>query len=182
MIYPVDLTKKWVLYNTKTKEAEKKNIDWPRPDGGEIIGLDPSYRYLEYYVGPKPELKEGEILVKNEKAHLSEDRYVISYTKEAIEKSAEEIFQDKIAAGYVVQPEGYTLALEEKDQNAFTRLLTLLNTAGAPNEMPTEITDKDGVIHSVTVGKLKQILVQYGLYYQRIWAEYKKSQSQNQPS
>lgn len=173
MIYPVDSTKKWVLYNTQTKEAEKKNIDWPRPDYMEVVGLDKKYRLLEYYIGPKPEITENERLVKNEKAHLSENRYVISYTKETIQKSAQEIFQDKIMAGYIVKPEGFVLGLEEKDQNAFTRLLTLLSVAGAPDSAPTQISDKEGKLWSVTVGRLKQILVQYGLYYQTIWAESK---------
>lgn len=177
MNYPVDLTKKWVLYNTQTKEAEKKNIDWPRPDGMEVVGLDKKYVLLEYSVGPKPEIKEGEHLVKSERAALNDNRYIISYTKEQIQLTPEEQFQKTISQGYTVEPEGFVLALEEKDQNAFTRLLTLLTVAGVSDSAPTQISDKDGRLWSVTVGRLKQILVQYGLYYQTIWAQFKQNQS-----
>jgi len=71
---------------------------------------------------------------------------------------------------YEVLPEGFFLATAESDQNAFTRLLQLLGTAQAPDEMPVTIADADGQKHVVTVARLKQILVGYGFEIHSRWA------------
>jgi hypothetical protein len=76
-------------------------------------------------------------------------------------------------APYVVDPEGFSLATQENDQNAFTRLLTLLNTAGAPNEMETSIADINNVVHNITVGRFKQIMVVYGLEIHNRWIAFR---------
>jgi hypothetical protein len=75
-----------------------------------------------------------------------------------------------MVAPYEVLPEGFFLATAESDQNAFTRLLQLLGTAQAPDEMPVTIADADGQKHVVTVARLKQILVGYGFEIHSRWA------------
>lgn len=175
MEYPIDLTKKWVLYNTQTKEIEKENIDWPRPDGMEVIGLDKKYRYLEYVKVEMPEPIIGYKFIRRNKLDLTSNRYVVGWEKVVDQKTPKEIFEEKVREGYKVEPEGFILGLNEDDQNAFTRLLTLLSVSQAPDSMKTQISDKNGQIWSVTVGRLKEILVSYGLYYQSIWAASKQS-------
>ena len=149
MNYPVDLTKKYVQYNTATKTAEKIYIDWPRPDGMEIVGLDKNIRYLEYVEGPKPELLVNEELVVSEAAQLSQNRYVVSYSKKEKQLTPAQIFNNAINDGYLVNPEGFVLGLAEDDQNAFTRLLTLASLAGANDETVFTISDKSGKLHGV---------------------------------
>lgn len=174
MIYPVDTTKKFALYNRATKEIVSKNIDWPRPDGGEVVGLDENLVYLEYVETPRPEEKEGVVFAKSDNVQLAQERVVSSWKEEKVVKSSAEILQDSVSAGFKVEPEGFVLGLREDDQNAFVRLITLLSVAGAPDSMDTQISDKDGKLWNVTVGRLKQIIVQYGMYFQALWTNSKK--------
>lgn len=175
MNYPVDLNKKYVLYNKKTEEAVKGkiNIPWPRPDGMKVTSLDDNLIYLEYLEEEAPELTNQEKLVKT--VSVIDDKYIISYKKEQKKETASEKFYRLLEEGYKVDPEGYTLDLNEESQNAFARLLTLLDISGASDSLGTQIADKEGVLHSITVGRLREILVSYGMYYQTIWVEYKNS-------
>jgi len=173
MNYPVDLTKKYVLYNTATKEAEKIKINWPRLDGMEIMGLDKNYRYLEYFEAPKPKINPNEKLVKlPDSVQLSQNRYVISWGKEII-TDPQALYKIKVNQGYLVEPENFRLAVGESDQNAFVRMLTLLNLTQAPDSYLTNISDITGTVRSVELGRFKQIMVEYGLYCQQLWSETK---------
>lgn len=174
MIYPVDTTKKFALYNRATKEIVSKNIDWPRPDGGEVVGLDRNLVYLDHVKVPKPDAKDGFELVGIDTVQLAQERVVSSWKEERAVKTGAEILRESINAGFKVEPEGFILGLENEDQNAFVRLLTLLSVAGAPDSMTTKISDKEGKLWNVTVGRLKQIVVQYGMYFQTLWTNSKK--------
>lgn len=40
--YPVDVENtRWAAYRVSTQEVVRRNMRWPRADGGEIVGLDP---------------------------------------------------------------------------------------------------------------------------------------------
>lgn len=75
--------------------------------------------------------------------------------------------QEAVNAGYTVEPEGFTLGLQESDRNAFTQLLTLVRLAEEMN-VATEsyqIRDKSGQNQTLTRERLKQVLLAYGAYY-----------------
>ncbi len=80
---------------------------------------------------------------------------------------------DPIAAGYLVAPEGFTLALGDTDRAAFTAMLTLVQEALSlsviTNETEQTIADKDGTPHTVSTLRLRQILVGYGFHYKTLW-------------
>ena len=59
---------------------------------------------------------------------------------------------------------GFSLAVDEKDRNAFTQLMVLLRESGAPDVYEVTIFDKDKVPHKIKYGDLKPVLVQYGQY------------------
>lgn len=75
--------------------------------------------------------------------------------------------QQAIEAGYVVEPEGFTLGLRDSDRANFAQLLTLVKLAEemgmASDEYQVRATD--GQDHTVTRERLKQILLGYGAYY-----------------
>lgn len=174
MNYPVDLNKKYVLFNKETQTAEKKKISWPRTDGMEVLGLDSKYVYLTYNANERPAISEGEELVATESADLELETYSVTYSKREKTLTPKQIFDKKIKDGYLVSPENFTLGLSNDDQNAFTRLLTLCSLAGMTDQMDVQISDKDGALKTLKLGRLKQILLSYGAYYQTIWADYKK--------
>lgn len=78
-----------------------------------------------------------------------------------------------VAAGYPVQPEGFTLRLGDQDRLLFSQLSSWMREAlevGAiteTTEMP--IADDTGTLRSVPVARLRQILVEYGAYYMALW-------------
>jgi hypothetical protein len=167
--YPVDLSKKYVLYNIATQKAERVKIDWPRPDGGEIVGLDKNFTYLLYEEAEKPIFSSEEQLKKQIVIDLKQNKYSVNWEIIAKEKSSEKIFQEKISAGFLVEPEGFILGLKTEDQNAFANLLTLMNLSGVGNDYLLSIADKNGDLVSVTFERFKQIIISYGIYYQNLW-------------
>lgn len=81
--------------------------------------------------------------------------------------------QNLLVVPYSVDPEGFSLATSVEDQNAFTRLLTLLNTAGAPDSFETTISDVYNNLHTLTFGRFKEIMIAYGLELHNRWIQFK---------
>lgn len=65
---------------------------------------------------------------------------------------------------------GYSLGVLETDQNAFARLVTLLNL-GIPDDATIEIADIEKQKHSIIVKDFKTLILQYGLYCQQLWSD-----------
>lgn len=175
MNYPVDLNKKYVEYSVSEQKTLRKKINWPRLDGMPLVGLDPNIKYLELKEGVKPILGFNEELVILEEVNLIQETYSISYSKKEKEITPKITYQKAINEGFRVQPENFTLGLEEEDQNAFSRLLTLLNLAQATDNLTVTISDKEGNLRGVSFKRLKEITLSYGTYFQTIWATYKQS-------
>jgi hypothetical protein len=96
--------------------------------------------------------------------------------EEAIRKAAKLAFIEKqkiLYAPYIVQPENFSLATSVEDQNAFTRLLTLLNIANASDNFETTISDVSNNLHTLTFGRFKQIMLAYGLELHNRWIQFK---------
>lgn len=96
--------------------------------------------------------------------------------EEAARKAARLALIEKqkiLVAPYVVQPEGFSLATSVEDQNAFTRLLTLLNTAGAVDSFETTISDVSNNLRTLTFGRFKEIMLSYGLELHTRWIQFK---------
>jgi len=86
---------------------------------------------------------------------------------------AKRAITDQINNGYSVQPEDFILGLSETDRTAFTQLLLLVREAidlGLITNADSQvISDKSGVSHSITVGRFRQIMVAYGVFYKGLW-------------
>ena len=59
---------------------------------------------------------------------------------------------------------GIKMGVEDKDQNAFSNLLTLLNESGAAEDSMIVIKDIYRASHGVTVAQYRAIAVAYGLH------------------
>ena len=175
MNYPVNTKSKWAVYDTDTSAVIKENTSWPRQDGMAIVSQPDNLVMLEYADADRPTYDSAtQKLVASTERSVDVDANKYIRTWSVVDKSEDEIsnesFFTALQDGYLVEPEGFTLALQESDQNAFTRLLTLFSVAGVSDTTETSIADKDGVLHTVTYGRLKEILTGYGVYYQQLWA------------
>jgi hypothetical protein len=83
------------------------------------------------------------------------------------------VFEAGIAAGYLVDPEGFTIAIEPEDRAQFAQLLALVREALdlglITGTTPQSIKAKDGTLHSLTTDRLRQVLVGYGSHYKTLW-------------
>lgn len=81
-----------------------------------------------------------------------------------------------VSQGFLVQPENFILGLQESDRNAFAQMLALVKEALDLNLIDNDtiqtIGDIDGVKHSVTTLRFRQIMVEYGFYYKNLWDQY----------
>ena len=84
-----------------------------------------------------------------------------------------ENYKTALQSGYTVQPEGFTLKLDEKDRQAFTSMLLLvkegLDLSLIDNNTIQTITDNSGITQSITTLRFRQIMVGYGMYYKSLW-------------
>lgn len=89
----------------------------------------------------------------------------------------QDVFRSFIAAGFEVTPEGFRLAMGDRDRAQFGDMLTLVNTAlgaGAiTGSTQQTIADMTGETHTVTTTRFIQIMLAYGAAYSAAWAEQK---------
>ena len=74
---------------------------------------------------------------------------------------------------FEIQPEGFSIATKEEDQNAFSRLHTLVTAANLPDSTELSISDSAGTLHNITVARFKEIVVAYGLEIFQRWTKYR---------
>ncbi len=52
--YPVASDSRWAVYQVSTESVIDRRKPWPVGDGGEVVGLDPDYVYLEEKTDAQP--------------------------------------------------------------------------------------------------------------------------------
>jgi len=91
---------------------------------------------------------------------------------ELLNKQQELIFST-ISQGYTVQPENFTLGLQESDRNAFSQMLSLVKEAldlnMISNDTPQTIADTSETKHTISTLRFRQLMVEYGFYYKSLW-------------
>lgn len=87
--------------------------------------------------------------------------------------NAADQFRASVAAGFVVQPEGITLALGDRDRGQFTQMLALIDQGLGLGQLtdtsPQKIADVNDVLHDVTTLRFRQIMLAYGAHYKGLW-------------
>jgi hypothetical protein len=167
------------IHNTDTGKSVWRGTDYLVD--GQPATVDPPLYLLTDVTRPVPDYDAATHRLQSSPAHadLETGEWVLS-SYEQVELTEEEIAAreaeavaaakaDAMLAPYEVTPEGFSLATAETDQNAFTRLLQLLGTAQAPDEMPITIADVEGQRHEVTVARLREIMVGYGFEIHARW-------------
>jgi hypothetical protein len=86
-----------------------------------------------------------------------------------------QLFNKKVAEGFLVEPENFTIGLDENDRAAFSQMLSLVKEALdlglITNETPQTISDKSGQKHQLATLRFRQVMVAYGFYFKGLWDE-----------
>jgi hypothetical protein len=133
--------------------------------GGRATEFDPVTERIQ----PQRTIQEGNVVYEEVIVNLP-----LSQVKENKLKSLQSDYEQLLRVGYIVPGNGYSLALDKEDRNAFTGLYALLKDAIASGSItvdsPVVIADVQQKTHTVTVGQLFSILQGYGLFYQQLWS------------
>lgn len=167
---------KTLIYNnirrSETDQAVIANLlrkGWIDATPPEKPEYDSSIEYLQY----SGETNSWTIiqLSDEEKAQIQQNKADMEAA--TADAAARQQILDTIAAGYAVDPEGFVLGLTDSDRNAFTQMLALVKEALDLNLINNDtiqtIADINGVKHSVTTLRFRQIMVEYGFYYKNLW-------------
>lgn len=144
------------------KKEFQNSLNLPSTKGG--------WRWLPVTADVEPEYD-----TETEKIYLDYDvqeNSVLEYWK-ITSLNAGEVFDKKIKSGYLVEPENFTLKLEDADRALFAQMLALvkegIELGFIDNNTPQTISDKDGERHIVTTLRFRQIMFAYGFYYKTWW-------------
>jgi hypothetical protein len=149
--------------------------DWIAPAVVPLVKLPKPDDTLTHYSEPKLVWYDDRVerdweLIKIPEATLEQQK---SDAARAAIKSAASSKRKLLYAPYTVEPEGFSLATGESDQNAFTRLITLVNAAGLPDEHMITISDATGGIYPMTVKRMREVVVAYGMEIFNRWTTLK---------
>lgn len=90
-----------------------------------------------------------------------------------VKTQSEIVFHNSVKAGFPVSPEGYNLGIADNDRKAWAELVVMLNEGISLGvvDANTEVTIKDisGNPHTITAGRLKQVIFELGMYYKTLW-------------
>lgn len=166
--YPVDTENtRWSVYKVSTSEIVAKRKQWPTADGNTIPGQDSDYVWLLETQDAAPAYDPWtQKLEKTETVDMNANTVTYGYTVTAL--TQQEI--DDITPAHYTTTGGIKLAIEEQDQNAFSRMLNLINQSGMPDTDMVVIKDVYGVSHGVTVADYKTIVVAYGVHCYSLFA------------
>lgn len=85
----------------------------------------------------------------------------------------QQIVNQKINDGYLVEPENFTLALADNDRSLFTQMISLIGEAldlglitNDTNQIITDINNQEVTLSTL---RFRQIMVGYGMYYKSLW-------------
>ena len=169
--YPIKSTDRFTIYDTNTqaplKDGKGKLLTsqvFGSEDKTQMIqGLADNIKWLIEVKDSKPsfdpltqKLKRLPVSydVANETATL-QSYEVVSLTQAEIDA--------KIPAHFETS-QGIKLDVSLESQNAFTRMMALIEQAQMPDSQEVKVQDVLKETHTITVGELKTELVSYGLY------------------
>jgi len=160
--YPVDVaSSRWTIYRVSTSETVAKRKRWPVADGGAIPGQDPDLAWLLESSSTAPEFDQWTQKLEPLESISIPDN-TINYGYQIVQLSQDEI--DAITPAHFVADNGIKMDVSDDAQNAFSRMLALINESGMADAETVVIKDIYGTRFGLTVGQLRPILVAYGLH------------------
>lgn len=155
------MAKRYTIYDSNTQTVIATGRPWPTKDGiSEPPGLEAGVKILEEIREDRPSYDEW--TQKVERAAIVYTDTTATQGWNVVQLTAEEI-ADRTPAHYETEG-GIKMGVEDKDQNAFSNLLTLLNESGAAEDSMIVIKDIYRNSHGMTVAQYRSAAVAYGLY------------------
>jgi len=166
--YPVDTQNtRWSIYQVSTSTVVARRKRWPTADGNQIPGQDPDFVWLLESNSTSPDFDQWtQKLEALEVISLPEN--TINYGYQVVQLNQDEI--DAITPAHYVASNGLKLDVSDEAQNAFSRMLALINESGMADAETVVIKDIYGARFGLTVGQLRPILVAYGLHCYGLFA------------
>lgn len=110
---------------------------------------------------------------EDESSIPTDQELIDAYDEWKVKEDAKVAADAAIAQGYLVEPEDYRLAVDDAARKDWNELLTLckegIELGQMTNETEVSIKDMDGVMQTVTVLRLRQIIFGLGVYYKTLW-------------
>lgn len=158
--YPVDIENtSWSLYQISTASIVQTGRSYPRSDGAEVI--EPDYKFLLEVTENRPSIDYStQKVIKTTTIDLDEGTVTTGWDVVAL--TQEEI--ESLLPPYFTTSTGIKLDVSEDAQNAFSRLLVMINSTNMVDTDPISIKDVYGTSHGLTVGDLRSTLNEYGLH------------------
>lgn len=169
--YPIQESDRFTIYDSTAQaplqDADGKpmtNRKWGSSDFSQMLsGLDDNIKWLIEVKEDPPTFdsatqKLNRLPVSYDIA--DEKATILSY--EVVNLTQDEI-DAKIPAHFETS-QGIKLGVTIESQNAFTRMMTLIEQATMPDSQEVKVQDVYKETHTLTVGEFKVEMVSYGLY------------------
>lgn len=158
----IDVNKtRWAVYRKSTKTVLDRNKIWPVHNGGPIVDPDPDYVWLLHVEEDFPDYDHfTQRVVRTEKTDLRSK--TINTQWSLVDLTEDE--KEAILPEYFKTSGGIKLKVDDDSQNAFTRMVAMIDLAGMTGSTKVNIKDVYGIIHELTVSNLKESLQEYGAY------------------
>ena len=169
--YPINDSDKFTVYNTESgaplndgRGKPMRGVAWGSVDKSQMIsGLADNIKWLLDVKEARPSFDP--LTQKLNRLPVSYD--VANETATLTSYEVVDLTQDEIDAKippHFATSQGIKLDVSLESQNAFTRMMTLIEQAQMPAEQEIKVQDVLKETHTITVGELKTELVGYGLY------------------
>ena len=169
--YPIQDSDRFTVYDTEAnaplsdgKGRKMTGLAWGSEDKSKMIeGLATNIKWLIEVKDPAPSFDSSTQKLK--RLPVSYDvanETATSNLYEVVELTQEEI-DAKIPAHFTTS-QGIKLDVSLESQNAFTRMMTLIEQAQMPAEQEVKVQDVLKETHTLTVGEFKTEMVSYGLH------------------
>lgn len=180
----------YALFNKTTNEQVGKLFTKQYLVDGKPVVLPDDMIMLEVNESAKPNLSDGQSIIKVETPDIESGKLNVSY--QVVEPTPEKLaeinanknlinewnqWNSILQSGYRDEQLQIKLKTTEEAQTAFTSMITLINealTAGVVNwDTIVSVWDFDGKEQQVSVTNLKLLLLRYGLYCKQMFDLYK---------
>lgn len=167
--YPIQDSDRFTIYDSNTeaplKNSEGKSLvnqKWGSSDKSQMIqGLEPNIKWLIQVSDSFPSFDQWTQKVDSSVSYdLANEEARTEHV--VVDLSQEEI--DAITPEHFTTSQGIKLHVREESQNAFSRLINLINNAAMADTDTVDILDVYETKHTLTVLDFKNEMTAYGAY------------------
>ena len=169
--YPIQDSDRFTIFDTLTQkpltDSQGKACTgqiWGSSDKSKMIeGLEPNVKWLLEIIAVRPTFDSATQRLKRLPAIYNvDDETATLKSYEVVDLTAEEI-EARIPPHFATS-QGIKLDVTLEAQNAFTRMMTLIEQAQMPDAQEVKVQDVYKATHTLTVAEFKTEMVSYGLY------------------